>query len=262
MNSSSKHNYPRGNESASFPLFVMLALLFPLLTGCQARTKFQDAPDILKTRDGLTLAAHRYVPLDENPPGLVLVHRAGGNRSVWEAFAVQAQQAGYLVITMDLRGHGESRKGVDGPLSYRNFSDADWQKISLDIEAALERLRALGANSNDLFLVGEDFGANLALQYTVEHREVQGVVLLSAGASYHGIRAAPLMEQMTTRPSLLVWGERDDYAASCGATLQQRAPGHVEVRIYPGTAHGADIFSTSPGAMGQILVWLDQMRAK
>ena len=130
----------------------------------------------------------------------------------------------------------------------------------MDIDAALGRLQSLGAAPDDLFLVGEGFGANLALDYTQSHRDVQGVVLLSAGKSYYGLEADTLMAAMRTRPTLLVWSERDDYAAATGSSLQRVAPGHVEVRVYPGTAFGADIFETAPESMGQVLVWLDQMR--
>jgi pimeloyl-ACP methyl ester carboxylesterase len=190
----------------------------------------------------------------------VLVHRAGGNQGLWEAFAIHAQQSGYLVVTMDLRGHGKSVGGSQKPLSHRHFTNDEWQDAALDIDAALRRLLALGAAPNNLFLAGEGFGANLALQYTLEHEDVQGVVLLSPGTSYYGIESAPLMEQLRTRPSLLVWCDRDEYAAASAAALQARAPGHVEVRIYPGRAHGADIFTSSPEAASQIVVWLDQMQ--
>lgn len=233
-----------------------------MLAGCSARPALEDAPQSLTAGDGVALVGHAYMPSQTNPPGLVLIHGAGADRHRWESFAVRAQQWGYLVVTMDLRGHGESAS-QEGPYrAYRHFDDAAWQSVALDIDGALRRLLDLGAAPEDLFLVGEGFGANLALDYARRHRDVQGVVLLSAGKVYHGLEADTLMAEFRTRPTLLLWSERDDYAAATGASLQRVAPGHVEVRVYPGTAFGADIFDGAPESIGQVLVWLDQMRAK
>jgi len=243
-------------------LAVAISVAVAALSGCGDRPRLGDGSLTLTAGDGIRLAAHYYRPVGESPPGLILVHGTGGDRHVWEAFAVRAQQGGYLVVSLDLRGHGESREGPSGALDFRNFGEADWQAMQLDIDAAFRQLLALGANPKDLFIAGEGAGANLALQYAVEHRDIQGVVLLSAGAAYHGIPSAPLIDRLTTRPALLVWCERDDYGASSGAALEGRAPGHVEARVYPGSAHGAAIFATSPEAMGQVLVWLAQMREK
>lgn len=230
-----------------------------MCTGCNPRPGYQDGALSLRASDGVALVGHYYAPLDDRPPGLVLVHRAGGNRQVWDLFAVRSQQSGYLTVSIDLRGHGESVADIK---AHAQFSVDDWQTAGLDIDAAFRKLLELGANPDDLFVLGEGFGANLALAYTVEHRDVQGVVLLSPGAEYHGLEAAMLMKQMTTRPTLLLWCERDVYAASCASNLQAVAPGLLEVREYPGSAHGADIFTTSPSSVGQVLVWLDQMKAK
>lgn len=253
---------PWGSGYSSFSAIIALLLAALGAAGCHSRPQSSESARTLTSSDGVSLAAHCYRPRGEKPPGIILVHGAGQDRHVWSAFAVEAQQWGYLVVTLDLRGHGDSRTSTAGPLDFRNFDEAAWQAMTLDIDAAFVELRAQGANPDDLFLAGEGFGANLALKYAVEHRDIQGVVLLSAGADYHGLKAIPTMEMLATRPALLLWGERDDYAASCGAALEQRAPGHLEVRVYPGTAQGADLFTTSPEAMGQVLVWLDQMRVK
>lgn len=241
---------------------LILALLLTLAGGCTRRGQLHDEPIKLATADGITLAAHQYVPAQENPPGLILVHRAGGDRALWTGFAVRAQQWGYLVIALDLRGHGESLGGAGTTLDHRKFGDDTWGRMDLDLDAAVQALIALGANPRDLFIAGEGFGANLALRYTLDRRDIQGVVLLSPGTAYHGIESAPLMEQLRTRPALIIWSERDEYAAATAATLQRRAAGHLEARAYPGTAHGADIFTSAPESMGQVLVWLDQMREK
>lgn len=232
------------------------------LAGCSPRVALVDTRESIPTRDGVALIGHAYVPTQSNPPGLVLVHGAGADRHRWERFAVRAQQWGYLAVTVDLRGHGESAVESGPYAHHRQFGDIEWQSAALDIDAALGRLQALGAAPEDLFLVGEGFGANLVLDYARTHRDVQGVVLLSAGKTYHGLEADVLMAELRTRPTLLLWSERDDYAAATGASLQRVAPGHMEVRVYPGTAFGADIFDGAPESIGQVLVWLDQMRAK
>jgi len=237
-----------------------LALCLALfLAACGQRARLEDHDLVLKASDGIALPARIYSPVQSHPPGLILVHRKGGRSDRWEPLAVRAQQSGYLVVTFDLRGHGGSRDAADQPMNFKRFTPQDWQKVTLDIDAALKALVETGTDPENLFIAGEALGASLALEYALQNPAIQGVVMLSPALDAEGIAAEPLMEQLAQRPTLLVWAEGDAYAASSGSALKAIAPGHIEAHTYPGTAHGTDIFATSPQSMGQIVVWLDQM---
>ncbi len=238
---------------------VLVLFLVLFLAACGQRARLEERDQVIKTSDGVSLPARIYRPVQAHPPGLVLVHRKGGSATRWEPLAVRAQQSGYLVVTFDLRGHGDSRNSAGQPMDYKRFTPEDWQKVQLDIDAALQAILETGADPENLFIAGEALGASLALQYAVQNRAVQGVVMLSPGLDYGGIAAEALLEQLAQRPTLLVWAEGDAHAASSAGTLKAMAPGHIETHTYPGTAHGTDIFATSPQSMGQIVVWLNQM---
>lgn len=244
--------------------FFSAVLLFSasLLVSCGKRARLEDRAETLHASDGITLPAHLFVPTRPNAPGLILVHRLGANATLWEPLAVRAQQSGYLVVTFDLRGHGASRDAQGLPMDYKSFTDSNWHTVLHDIDAAKKLLLDAGADPNNLFVGGEGLGASLALQYAAAHPDMQGLVMLSPALNDHGIDAEPLLAALAERPTLLVWSEGDAYAASSGSTLKAIAPGHVESHTYPGTAHGTDIFATSVQAVGQIVVWLDQMLEK
>lgn len=230
-----------------------------LLGGCRERADPKIESVSLDAADGVRLAARIFRPRADSPPGLILVHRLGADHAAWDPFAYQAQLAGYMAISLDLRGHGESRGNATTPLDYRTFKDPDWQDTLLDIDAARQRLLAEGADPENLFIAGEALGASLALQYAVGHPDIQGAILVSPGLEYKGIDAGALIAQFAKRPTLLLWAEGDAYATASGSALERLAPGHIEVHRYAGAAHGANLFSASPQSMGQILVWLNQM---
>ncbi len=168
-----------------------------------------------------------------------------------------------MVLSFDVRGHGESRQQDAGnDLDYRTFDDQAWQAVLLDIAAAKQALIAGGADPENLFIGGEALGASLAMAYAKSDSDIQGVVLISPGLDYKGIDLAALLQSFKERPTLLVCAEGDAYAASAVATLQRVAPGHVEVHSYSGAAHGTDILVLNPHSAGQILVWLAQMLYK
>ena len=90
-----------------------------------ARTLFVPAAD------GLSLAASQFG--DDGAPAVIMGHGGGQSRHVWAETAERLAVAGYKVITLDSRGHGDSDWAV--PPSYepndfaRDFSAAvAWRK--------------------------------------------------------------------------------------------------------------------------------------
>lgn len=67
----------------------------------------------------IQLAATMYLP--DTPatgllPGLVVAHGAGSRRTHHADFCQAAAAEGFLVLAVDLRGHGDSEGAADGPL--------------------------------------------------------------------------------------------------------------------------------------------------
>ena len=74
----------------------------------------------LKTNDGWTLAALYHTP-EEGKPAAILIHGVGSSKAEWEGFSAELWKLGYGTLAIDLRGHGESRKGPRGDEDYTGF---------------------------------------------------------------------------------------------------------------------------------------------
>ncbi|MCK4724667.1 MAG: alpha/beta hydrolase, partial [Anaerolineales bacterium] len=64
----------------------------------------------LTTTDGVKLSGTVYHPDASNiqPNSILLLHEAYRDSQVWNQFARAAQERGYTVLALDLRGHGQS----------------------------------------------------------------------------------------------------------------------------------------------------------
>ena len=240
-------------------LCVALGVLVGM-TGCSPRTG-QDGenPIALSTADGFTLTGVIRGASSENRPGLILVHMLGTDRHRWAHFAARADQAGYMSLAYDIRGHGESQNRGGDTVSFRSFKQRDWAAAVADIEAAKEALLVAGADPDNIAIVGASIGANLALTYAKDDPRIQAVVLLSPGEAYGGLEIVSIMERFRTRPVLIVAAEGDTYSASSSAKLKEEAPGFCELRMLPGSAHGTNLLDAHADTPGQILLWLQDI---
>jgi alpha-beta hydrolase superfamily lysophospholipase len=134
----------------------------------------------LSASDGWVLVGD-YYPANGSK-GVVLMHVLPALKESWRDFALELQRNGISSIALDARGHGESAV----PRSFLEFSEADQQKRVLDVQAAEGFLRSRGKTA--IFGVGASIGANAVLVYESEWNSLDGIVLLSPGLDYRGLK--------------------------------------------------------------------------
>jgi len=135
----------------------------------------------IKAKDGLKLYAKCWAPVVEPKAVVCLLHGLGEHCGRYPHVAEALTEAGYAVLTFDLRGHGQS----GGPRGHTPSSEAFLDDIDYLLAEAEKRYPG-----KPHFLYGHSLGGLLALFYSLRHKpQVAGVV--STGP---GLRS-PLIEQ-------------------------------------------------------------------
>jgi pimeloyl-ACP methyl ester carboxylesterase len=200
----------------------------------------------LTTSDGQSIA-YTYYPSKPGNPGAILLHQLRRDRHDYDSFAPQLRDAGYNVIAIDVRGHGESSG------DWESFTEDDFQKIGLDIAAAKQFLESKKANTKQLLLIGASFTANEVINYAADDKDVTAVIALSPGMDFRGIQPERGIRDVPA--TLLIAAEDDDYSAESVRKLQELNP-QVNVTVYPRGGHGVALFAQTPVAR-DMLAWLN-----
>jgi len=209
----------------------------------------------LTASDGVVLAADWY-PAVAPQKYFVLVHMMPATKESWQELAKRAQAKGYGVLAIDLRGHGQSQAGPNG---YRNFSDSQHQESKLDLQAAVDYLKKQGATAEQVSIIGASIGANLALQYIVEHPEFKAAGLLSPGLNYRGIETLPLAARLQQGQRVWLSAADDDnngLNSQWVKEIYEAIDGEKVLKVgvnFKKGGHGTDIFKASPELMDKLI---------
>jgi len=87
----------------SFALFCLLLLAFGIIAPASAAERVVD----LTGSDGTKLKA-TFFSAGKPGPGVLLFHQCNRQRKVWDGLAQELAASGINVLTLDLRGFGES----------------------------------------------------------------------------------------------------------------------------------------------------------
>jgi alpha-beta hydrolase superfamily lysophospholipase len=159
----------------------------------------------LRASDGTTLSAMVYEPGIQPAPAVVLVHMLTRTHADWNAVAEQLQQAGFVVVAIDLRGHGDSGGRYD--------PSGDLAVMQQDVQAAVALLHARSDVSRGrIGIAGASLGANLAVLVGAADPSIRSLALLSPGLEYRGVKCEAAMKKYVPRPALLVAASNDPYA--------------------------------------------------
>ena len=232
---------------------LILALLIGLYFAAVSLAQSQPPSETITrlAADDTALVAD-YYPASEDAPVLILLHMLNSRRGAWNPLIPDLHEAGYAILNIDMRGHGDS----DGR--------QDWDAIIADMAGWVDWLAQNEPNSDaGLAFIGGSIGANVALISCAENDACRGAVALSPGLDYRGVKPEPaLVDGLAERMALLVAAQADSSSSTAIRQMFLNAKGDVSARIYPGRAHGTRLLdSRYDSVSGLILGWLAELFA-
>jgi len=197
----------------------------------------------------MTLFATYYPASHAPAPTILLVSGAGESRAQWKDLPAQLQAAGFIVVSIDLRGSGETG------------GTPDWVKAPADVASALAYVRTLpGSDPTRSGVVGSGIGANLAMVTCAAEPACTSAALLSPRALDQGISAKDAIGTFGKRALLILTSADDDPSAIDSTALDNAAQGAHHLQRFDGKAHGLALLAAHPEISGQIVDWLSAKR--
>lgn len=220
------------------PLLFLLALIASGCGGPDGAIRISDATLELGGH-AVSVRLAEPAPNRANDVGVLLLHREGGSLSVWDGFFQHLANLGYTVAAPTLP-----------------------EEFSLVQSGALfSAILRKHFTERRIAVVGEGRGAALAVAWGRGVPEVDALVLLSPALSEREVDTLALMREFTHCPVFLVASDGDARSATAAMQLKDAAPAFCEIQLYPGSAHGSDLFGFRPQTMTTLTDWLAQILA-
>jgi pimeloyl-ACP methyl ester carboxylesterase len=194
--------------------------------------------------DELTLVGDLYL-IDSARPTVLLLHQLYTNRHSWEPVVIPALlAAGYNVLAVDVRGHGET------------WGRVNWDMAIRDVQVWLGWMRAHSLGT--VVLMGSSMGSTLALVGCGNDPFCLGAIAISPGWNYYEVSVEQTFAALLGgRPVLIVYADHDYWPAVGVPRMVEAATGEVQVVTYPGNVHGMDLFSSEDALIPEVLGWLN-----
>jgi dienelactone hydrolase len=237
------------------PRVLSLLLFSFLVMTCAAQQPPAGRTIDLAASDGATLKA-TYFAAAKPGPGVLLLHQCNRQRKVWDQLAQQLADAGINVLTLDLRGFGES-SGTPMDKMTPQEAQVQAEKWPGDIDAAFQYLVSQPGVKRDVIGVGgASCGVNDSIQTARRHPgEVKSLVLLSGGSDSAGRQ---FLRQAAELPVLAAVADDDEFRATVDVLpwifSVSSNPGKKFVHYATG-GHGSDMFAVHPELRGVIVDW-------
>lgn len=202
-------------------------------------------------------------PKTRRAPAVILLHMYGEERSTFDPLVPALHRAGFAVLAIDLRGHGESVEPASLKLAEK-MEDRDprlFRDMVKDVEAACRWLsRRPDVDAARIAIVGASVGGSIALEYAAKDKSVDAVVMLTPGLDYLGLDARASARKFRYRPVLMLTAEEERGGAD---DLAREIPDAKLTVVGPRPAgghsmalHGTRMLGKAPGVEKAIVDFL------
>lgn len=230
-------------------LMATMAAAVALAAPAAAQSRDVD----LAGADGTNLKA-TYMSPGRPGPAMLLVHQCNMDRTSWSGIALQLVDAGIHVLTLDLRGFGDS-----GGQSLREVGFPTFMEQSPgDVDVAFDYLTSQsGVDGESVGAGGASCGAMLTADLAAR-RPVKALMLLSGPPSEAAVA------NMASSPELAVFAAAatgDTVTPGVADALQGAVDGSGHPRstakIYDGPEHGLPMFDKNADLEPALISWLE-----
>src|SRR5215472_15338611 len=248
----------RPGEASMLAPYHYQTLLGLLLSAFAVTGQQAPGPQVvdLTAPDGLKLKGTFFAAATPGP-GMLLLHQCNQQRKVWDDLAKRMAAAGMNVMTVDLRGYGDSQGTPIDKLTPEQINVVFREKMPLDVETAYKFLVLQPSVSPGILAAGgASCGVNQSVHVAMKHPEVKALVLLSEITDMEGrnfLRAHP------SSPLFLATAE-DDADPGVSDLMQWLStfstnPATKFVRYQTG-GHGVEMFDAHTELPGTIVDWV------
>ncbi len=217
-------------------LIILLIGIVCSLSGCGKDDDVLVQKVDIKTTDGITIKGMLYLPCDisEKLPGVVFSHMAMNSKESWDGFARKIVKKGYIALSIDFRGYGESG------------GDKDILNMYNDVLAGANYLANFGkVDRHNIAAVGASMGGMSAVIAAAKSEVIKSVVTISSPPYWEGLEAAKFIGSISPRPVLVIAGSDDGHLSLRAARILFLAAKEPREWLKIDTnRHGTDIFAT------------------
>jgi pimeloyl-ACP methyl ester carboxylesterase len=233
-------------------LGVILVCL--MLVACTAKTNptIGEVEEVsIITTDDVKLAG--MVFRGGKDVAVVLAHMGIADQTSWQSFAKLISARGFTALTFDFRCFGKSECGAAGR------GDLIYAR---EMNAVISFLRGRGFAR--IVCMGASMGGTACLSAALEE-DLAGLVFIASVAPQGRSKGFLANLVNPAMPKLFIVTEQDRYNAvvPMTTTLYEQSPEPKQIKIFPGTVHGTELFETEHGQeFTELLVdFLEKIRA-
>lgn len=235
---------------------LLVGILLMAATACLAKEPPAMKVVDLTAADGIKLKAS-WFSSGKPGPGVLLLHQCDHDRRIWDGLAQQLAAAGISVVTMDLRGFGDSGDKPHNPPKSAGPIEPqeEMNKWPGNIDVAYQYLKSQPrVNAAQIGLGGGSCGVDNAVKTAIRHPEVKSLVLLAGPTDLKGRKFL----RQSKRPVFFAVADDDQYPFMVPMTeLLYTISGSPGKKFghYQTGHHAAEIFSVHPDLPQAIVGW-------
>lgn len=170
----------------------VLFIFYFLLTLPMWADETKGMPVTLSTKDGWALSA-TYLPAQESKRTVILLHDLNKSKKNFAALENALAQNGIGYLAVDLRGHGASIGGGKASTFAREGVDNPFNKMTRDVDSAIDFLHKKGVKDANLAVLGAGLGASVAAKSMTFWPDTALLALISPTSNVRDVLTIPAM---------------------------------------------------------------------